>query len=43
MLENMPGATNQTLQGFKQFWTPFVDGSVSHPIPKELIFTPLKF
>jgi hypothetical protein len=28
MLENMHKATNQTLQGFMQFWAPFVDGSV---------------
>ena len=27
MLENMHSATEQTLQGFMQFWTPFVDGS----------------
>ena len=27
MLENMRGGTNQTLQGFMQFWAPFVDGS----------------
>jgi hypothetical protein len=28
MLEQMHQATNQTIQGFLQFWTPFVDGSV---------------
>lgn len=28
MLDGMHSATNQTLQGFMQFWTPFVDGSV---------------
>jgi hypothetical protein len=27
MLDSMHGGTNQTLQGFMQFWTPFVDGS----------------
>jgi hypothetical protein len=27
LLENMHNATAQTLQGFMQFWTPFVDGS----------------
>jgi hypothetical protein len=27
MLESMRGGTNQTLQGFMQFWAPFVDGS----------------
>ena len=28
LLRNMHTATEQTLQGFLQFWTPFVDGSV---------------
>ena len=28
MLESMHSATEQTLQGFMQFWTPFMDGSV---------------
>lgn len=28
LLQNMHSATDQTLQGFLQFWTPFVDGSV---------------
>lgn len=28
MLDQMHRATEQTLQGFLQFWTPFVDGSV---------------
>jgi hypothetical protein len=28
MLDNMHQATEQTLQGFLQFWTPFIDGSV---------------
>jgi hypothetical protein len=27
LLNNMHAATEQTLQGFMQFWTPFVDGS----------------
>ena len=27
LLDSMHGATEQTLQGFMQFWTPFVDGS----------------
>jgi hypothetical protein len=27
LLENMHAATEQTMQGFLQFWTPFVDGS----------------
>jgi hypothetical protein len=28
MLDSMHSATSQTLEGFMQFWTPFVDGSV---------------
>jgi len=28
MLDSMHQATEQTLQGFLQFWTPFIDGSV---------------
>ena len=28
LLNSMHDATNQTVQGFMQFWTPFVDGSV---------------
>jgi len=31
LLDNMHGAVEQTLQGFMQFWTPFVDGSAIPP------------
>jgi len=31
LLDTMQGSTSQTLQGFLQFWTPFVDGSAIPP------------
>lgn len=39
MLETMHGATEQTLQGFMQFWTPFVDGSAVPPNSEGLEIT----
>lgn len=36
LLDRMHQASNQTLQGFLQFWTPFVDGSVI-PDPSEAV------
>lgn len=39
LLNQMHTQTNQTLQGFMQFWTPFVDGSVIPPDSVGLEFT----
>ncbi len=36
LLDRMHQASNQTLQGFLQFWTPFVDGSVL-PDPSQAV------
>jgi hypothetical protein len=39
MLEQLHAATEQTLKGFLQFWTPFVDGSVVPQSSEGLKFT----
>jgi hypothetical protein len=40
LLDNMHQATEQTLQGFLQFWTPFVDGSAVPSNAEGLEVTP---
>ena len=39
LLDNMRGAVEQTLQGFMQFWTPFVDGSAIPDSSAGLVIT----
>ena len=39
LLEQMHKAVDKTLEGFMQFWTPFVDGSVVQPNSKGLEIT----
>ena len=39
LIDNMQKATDQTLQGFMQFWTPFVDGSAVPASSDGLVIT----